>query len=96
MVRRAVVLLVLAVAALLLTGCVSNEVKELVHDNAVLQLRMVELMNEGRATAEDIQANARINALGWWNFDRLLQGTPPTNDEKRAFLEKLQLEVPLP
>ena len=82
--------------AVLAAGCVSTEVKELVHDNAVLQLRMVELMNEGRATAEDVQANARINALGWWNFDRLLQGKPPTDAEKQAFLEKLQLEVPNP
>jgi hypothetical protein len=49
-------------------------VSTFVHKNAVLQSRMVELMDEGKASPEGMIENAKANEANWRQLDRLLSG----------------------
>ncbi len=53
---------------------VPEEVRRLVHENAVLQARVVALIEEGRATEDDLAVYAKANEASWRELDGLLNG----------------------
>jgi len=72
-VRRLCVVLLIAVMAVS-AGCVTVpvEARRIVHENAVLQGRLVELLDAGQVSEEALDANARANAENWARLDALM------------------------
>jgi hypothetical protein len=56
-------------------GCVSPEVKAVVHDQALAQKEMVARLNAGQLTQHDLEVNLTTNAGLWDALDALLCGT---------------------
>lgn len=61
----------LLVLVLLLVGCVSQEMKDLVHRNYILQTSVERAVDMGTATQPDLEQNVRANALCWKALDEL-------------------------
>jgi len=59
-------------------------VRTFVHKNAVLQGRMVELMDEGKASPKGMIENAKANEANWRQLDGLLGGGVPDPSTKSA------------
>jgi len=74
--RGIVAVVVVLIAVLLLSaGCVGlpPEGRQIIHENAVLQARFVELIDADQVTQEHLEENARVNAENWARLDALVE-----------------------
>jgi hypothetical protein len=75
--RNSVLFVLLCVVALALAGCLSQEAKQLVADNAQNQTGFVRDLEAGLVNEAQLKENARQNARNWVNLNALVEGEEP-------------------